>query len=103
MDRHLRLQSGTYRHAADDHRGERGRPQATFDFYPIAGNPDVANGSYELVGSYSAAAGLVLKPDYWIDEPPDYEMVGLSAPPPHANAMRGSVHDAGCSTFSVTR
>jgi len=77
--------------------------RATFDFYPTAGNPDVADGSYELVGSYSATGGLVLKPDYWIDEPADYEMVGLSAPPPQANAMRGSVHGGNCSTFSVAR
>ncbi len=76
---------------------------ATFDFYPVAGNPDVADGSFELVGSYSAAGGLVLNPEYWIEEPADYEMVGLSASPPHANSMRGSVHGASCSTFSVTR
>lgn len=77
--------------------------RATFAFYPIAGNPGVADGSFELVGSYSAAGGLVLNPEYWIEEPADYEMVGLSASPPHANSMRGSVHGASCSTFSVTR
>jgi len=76
---------------------------ATVDFYPVATNPSVAEGSYELVGTYSAADGLVLHPDYWVDEPPGYEMVGLSAPPPHADSMSGSVQGADCSTFSVTR
>jgi eukaryotic-like serine/threonine-protein kinase len=80
-----------------------GALKATIDFYPVAANPGVSEGSYELVGSYSAAEGLVLNPDYWVDEPAGYEMVGLSAPPPHANSMRGSVHAVGCSTFSVTR
>ena len=77
--------------------------RATFLFFPIAGNPDVADGSFELVGSYSAGAGLVLNPEYWIEEPANYEMVGLSASPPYGNSMRGSVHGDSCSTFSVTR
>jgi hypothetical protein len=80
-----------------------GALKATVDFYPVASNPGVAKGSYELVGSYSAAQGLVLNPDYWISEPAGYEMVGLSAPSPHANLMNGSVQGLKCSTFSVTR
>jgi hypothetical protein len=77
--------------------------KATADFYPVASNPGVANGSYEMVGSYSAAKGLVLNPDYWINEPPGYEMVGLTAPPPRGSAMSGTVQGDNCSTFSVTR
>jgi Protein kinase domain len=80
-----------------------GALRATVEFYPVASNPGVAQGSYELVGSYSAAQGLVLNPDYWISEPAGYEMVGLSAPTPHANSMNGSVQGLNCSTFSVTR
>jgi hypothetical protein len=80
-----------------------GALKATVDFYPVASNPGVAKGSYELVGSYSATQGLVLNPDYWINEPAGYEMVGLSAPSPHANLMNGSVQGLNCSTFSVTR
>jgi hypothetical protein len=83
--------------------GGAGGVTATIHFYPVAANPGVEDGSYELVGSYSATGGLVLNPDYWIDEPAGYEMVGLSAPPPHANAMSGSVRGVNCSTFSVTR
>jgi hypothetical protein len=80
-----------------------GALKATLDFYPVATNPGVAEGSYELVGTYSAAEGLALNPDYWVDEPAGYEMVGLRARPPHGNSMSGAVHAAGCSTFSVTR
>jgi serine/threonine protein kinase len=80
-----------------------GSLRATMRFYPIATNPGVADGSYELVGSYSAADGLVLNPDYWIDEPAGYEMIGLNASHPHANSMSGSVQGLGCSTFSVSR
>ena len=80
-----------------------GALKATVDFYPVESNPGVAKGSYELVGSYSKAQGLVLNPDYWISEPAGYEMVGLSAPSPHANLMNGSVQGLNCSTFSVTR
>jgi predicted Ser/Thr protein kinase len=76
---------------------------AVMRFYPIAANPGVADGSYELVGSYSASGGLVLKPDYWINEPANYEMIGLTAPRPQASSMSGSVHGDGCSTFSVSR
>jgi len=68
----------------------------------VVSNPGVPDGSYELAGSYSAT-GLVLNPDYWINEPAGYQMVGLSAPPPHGNSMSGSVTGANCSTFQVTR
>ena len=37
----------------------------------MAGNPSVADGSYVLTGNYSASGGLVLIPDYWIEQPPD--------------------------------
>ena len=80
-----------------------GAVMATVDFYPVSTNPGVAEGSYELVGRYSPTDGLVLNPDYWIDEPADYEMVGLSAPPLRGDSMSGSVHGLNCSTFSVTR
>ena len=64
-----------------------GALMATVDFYPVSTNPGVAEGSYELVGRYSRTDGLVLNPDYWIDEPAGYKMVGLSAPPPHGDSI----------------
>src|SRR6202035_768816 len=75
---------------------------ATVDFYPVATNPSVAEGSYELVGTYSAADGLVLHPDYWVDEPPGYEMVGLSSPRP-APPSRAAVVAAGWLGIAATR
>ena len=72
-------------------------------FYPVAGNPGTASGSYEMSGSYSAGAGLILTPAYWISEPPGYVMVSISAPPPSASSMQGTVEGPNCTTFSVTR
>ncbi|HEX4092272.1 MAG TPA: serine/threonine-protein kinase [Trebonia sp.] len=80
-----------------------GAVHALADFYPVASNPDTASGSYELTGSYSAASGLILTPAYWISEPPGYEMVSLSAPPPRGSTMAGTVEGLNCTTFSVTR
>jgi hypothetical protein len=76
---------------------------ALVDFYPVASNPGSASGSYEMTGRYDASGGLVLNPDYWIDQPPGYEMVGLTAPPPGSSSMSGTVQGVGCTTFSVSR
>ena len=90
MDRHLQVQSRPYRHAADDHRGnlESAPSGRSSRSTRSPGHPDVADGSFELVGSYSAAGGLVLNPEHWIEELADDQTVGLSASPPHANSMR---------------
>jgi len=77
--------------------------KARFDFFATASNPTVPNGSFELTGSYSATGGLVLNPAYWIQQPPNYLMVGVSAPPSAGNSMHGTVQGLNCTTFSVTR
>jgi hypothetical protein len=77
--------------------------RATLDFYAVASNPDVPDGSYVLTGTYSQSKGLVLVPDHWISQPDGYVMVGLSGPPPSGSSMHGTVQDPSCSTFSVTR
>jgi hypothetical protein len=77
--------------------------RATVEFYAVAGNPGVPDGSYVLTGNYSASSGLVLIPDHWINEPAGYGMVGLSGPSPSGNSMRGTVQGVNCTTFSVTR
>lgn len=77
--------------------------QATLEFYAVAGNPSVPDGSYVLTGTYSQPNGLVLIPDHWINQPDGYVMVGLSGPPPSGSSMHGTVQDPSCSTFSVTR
>ena len=77
---------------------------ATFDFYPIDGDPGVPSGSFTLTGSYSAR-GFRLRPGHWISEPPNYLMVSLTAPAPGNNdtTLTGSVTGPGCTTFSVSR
>lgn len=77
--------------------------QATLDFYAVAGNPGVPDGSYVLTGTYSQSNGLVLIPDHWISQPDGYVMVGFSGPPPSGSSMHGTVQDPGCSTFAVTK
>ncbi len=77
--------------------------RATVNFYPVPSNPGVATGSFAMVGRYSDTSGLVLNPDYWISEPPGYEMVGITAPPLTGDKMSGAVRGENCSTFSVTR
>jgi hypothetical protein len=77
--------------------------RATVDFYAVASNPGVPDGSYVLTGTYSQSNGLVLIPDHWINQPDGYVMVGLSGPQPSGGSMHGTVQDPGCSTFSVTR
>ncbi|MGW2590344.1 hypothetical protein ACWCXC_08750 [Streptomyces sp. NPDC001515] len=83
---------------------------ATFDFYPLASNPDVPRGSFAMQGTY-ADARMNLYGDHWIDEPEDYLMVGLSAEvagkTPHK--ITGSVTDPdgkasdSCTTFTVEK
>ena len=81
-----------------------GTVRATVSFYAVPGNPGVPDGSYVATGSYSTSAGLVLNPDYWINEPFGYVMVGLSAPPPRGTAMQGTIQGGeNCTVFSVTR
>ena len=77
---------------------------AVFDFYPIDGNSGVPSGSFTLTGSYSAQ-GFRLRPGHWISEPPDYLMVGLTAPAPgdYDTKLTGTVTGRGCTTFSVSR
>jgi len=81
-----------------------GQVNATFNFYPLPGNPDVPSGSFAMTGSYSAE-GVVLTPDHWISEPPGYEMVGLASvlAPGNQNVLEGQITTSECTTFSVQK
>jgi hypothetical protein len=83
--------------------GTGGVVRALFEFYAVASNPGVPDGSFEMTGNYSPAAGLVLIPDYWINQPFGYEMVGVSAPSPKGTSLSGTVQGNNCTTFAVTR
>lgn len=82
-----------------------GEVTAVFSFSAHPSNPDVPSGSFEMSGTASAADGLVLEPGDWIDQPPTFSPVGLTAPLPTVpNVLQGQVQDApGCTRFQVSR
>ncbi|MGW0783475.1 protein kinase domain-containing protein [Streptomyces sp. NPDC002913] len=83
---------------------------ATFDFYPVASNPDVPKGTFAMRGT-RIGTRMDLYGDRWINEPEDYLMVGLSAEVAGGSpkALVGPVTDTdgepsdSCATFSVER
>lgn len=83
---------------------------ATFDFYPVASNPDVPEGSFAMRGT-RVGTHMDLYGDHWIVQPEDYLMVGLSADVAGGSpkALVGPVTDPdgepsdSCATFSVER
>lgn len=78
---------------------------ASFEYFPAAGNPDVATGSYTMTGTSSDGA-LALEGHEWLEQGGDYSMVGLQADVgdrPDTEALEGTVVGDGCSTFSLDR
>jgi tetratricopeptide (TPR) repeat protein len=75
---------------------------AVFDFFPISGNANVPSGSFTMTGKYSAA-GVLLMPDHWINQPRGYGMVTLSGGQPSndSQVFSGAVISPGCTTFFV--
>ena len=86
-----------------------GSARAIFEFGPSDDNPNpVARGSYQLVGAlYFDDKGLLeikMAPDQWIDQPPNYSMVGFYASSdPGQRVMRGKIEHASCDWIEVTR
>lgn len=84
-----------------------GTAKAIFDFGPHADNPDLPPGSYRLLGT-SRADGTKLTfelvPERWISQPPNYEMVGLTAVTgSRRQRMRGRITNPLCGAFDVQR
>jgi hypothetical protein len=78
---------------------------ASFEYFPEAGNPDVATGSYTMTGTNSDGA-LALDGHEWLDQGGNYSMVGLRADAgdrSDTEALEGTVVGDGCSTFSLDR
>jgi predicted Ser/Thr protein kinase len=77
---------------------------ATFSFYPVAENPTVPRGSFTMTGVYRNGR-MTLYGDRWVDRPPGYLMVGLTATPGSGSPSRlhGTVTQPGCTTFTVAR
>lgn len=79
-----------------------------FEFGPVAENPSVAHGSYHVIGEISPGPGgeavLTLRPDAWIDQPPGYIMVGLTATTDHdQRLLHGQIDDTACGELSLDR
>src|SRR4029077_15473575 len=85
--------------------GSNNQLKATFNFYAVSSNPSVPTGSFAMTGSYTPQ-GFVFSPDYWFNEPPSYEMVGLTGgfSSGSRNVLQGQITDvSGCTTFSVQK
>lgn len=81
-----------------------GAVTATFHFYPVSRNPGVADGSFEMRGSYSPPR-LVLDPHEWTNQPPDYGMVSLDATFTEGSPDRisGRIPGDGCGAVDLVR
>jgi hypothetical protein len=87
----------------DDH--SNGHVGASFEYFPEAGNPDVATGSYTMTGT-NADGALALEGHEWLEQGGNYSMVGLQADigsRSDTEALEGTVVGDGCSTFSLDR
>jgi len=81
---------------------------AVFDFGPTPENPKVPRGSYRLRGDVSendhGEPVLTLKPDSWIEQPPNYFMVGLVATSDASQTtMHGKIDNPSCGELSLQR
>ena len=81
-----------------------GAVSAVFRFGPVESNPGVPNGSYSMTGRLEPRS-LTLTPKAWIERPSGYVMVGLVAELPGADpdVLAGTVTNAACTTFRVSR
>jgi hypothetical protein len=78
---------------------------ASFEYFPVGGNPDVATGSYTMTGT-SADGALALEGHEWLEQGGDDAMVGLQADVggrTDTEALEGTVVGTGCTTFSLDR
>lgn len=75
---------------------------ATFSFYPVAGNPATPAGSFTMNGLLTTS-GVSLSPGQWIKRPPGYQMIMVYGTPPGIGqaTFRGFIPN--CSSFSLTK
>jgi hypothetical protein len=83
---------------------EQGRFRATAAFYPLPGQPSVESGSFAMNG-YLSPLGMVARPDYWIERPGGYIMLGLSAPVSGTEPVRleGRTDGGSCDRFALDK
>ena len=83
---------------------DTGALRGFMEFYATPDNPKVPSGRYTLDGTLNAASDRIrLQPDYWLQQPPGYVMVGFDGTL-DGDRFSGQVfgHPA-CTTFSVVR
>jgi hypothetical protein len=80
-----------------------GKAQGLFEFYPLASNPAVAQGCFEMSGFMDGSRRLTLSPGLWRREPPGYVTVGLTGREIDANRLVGTIQGPGCAAFALVR
>jgi hypothetical protein len=85
-----------------------GSATATFEFGPHEGNPNIPHGTFRLTGSLFANARGVLElrlaPDKWLEQPPNYVMVGVFASSdPGQRTLTGKIDNPACDWIRVDR
>jgi hypothetical protein len=78
---------------------------AKFNFYAIAENPTLSEGTYQMQGNFNRKTGkLSLGGVSWINRPKGYDMVPLSGfIDLKSNTFKGRIEFQGCEIFTLTR
>ncbi|MEU8271336.1 WD40 repeat domain-containing protein, partial [Sphaerisporangium sp. NPDC049002] len=83
-----------------------GSLSARFDFGPTPGNASVPRGAFTVHGRI-AGGQLRLLPGHWLERPPGWSMVGLTAPlqdaPARPTHLEGHMLNPACGTFRLAR
>jgi hypothetical protein len=78
---------------------------AVFEFFALPGTPSFPRGSFEMAGSYDAAAGrLALRGERWREQPlgfQQHDLDGMVAP--GGGAISGQILTTGCADFVLHR
>ena len=78
--------------------------EAIFNFSAHPSNPNIASGSYQMIGEYTTPNKLDLETYTWINRPPNHEMIGLQGGFNSSfTTYRGSIPYSGCTTFSLSK
>ncbi len=80
-----------------------GRLQGLFEFYPVAANPAVSQGCFEMAGVIDPEHRVTLTAGLWRRQPAGYVTVGLTGQEIDANRLIGTIDGPGCSTFALVR
>lgn len=73
-------------------------------FWEHPDNPGVPSGSFTMTGRYDPESyEITLEPQKWLEQPPDYVMIGLNGNySPDEKTLSGTVNAASCGAWHVT-